>query len=765
MPGHGVTALPQHPRGGPPSRTRALLAPLGLVALILAANALPLLGIVDTNPVDTLSGLGRTTSGQLLPGLSYLDPNVGITTQALGHLAARDILAGHLPWWNPYEGTGAPLAAEMNSAALFPPTVLLAWSAGLAWEHALLEVSAALATYALTRTVGAGRLAAWVGGAVFGLAGTFAWLFHAPGNSVAFLPLALLGIERARARAVDGAWSRGWVVVAVAIGLSWYAGFPEATAIDGMLIACWTLVRTVGLPGPGRLRLLAAAAAGAVGGTALAAPLLVPFAEYLRVADLGSHGGGLGHQHLPGASWPGLLLPYVFGPLFGWLQPTSTPIAGMWAATGGYLSGVLAAVAAVGAVGRRLRSLRLVLAGWVLLCCVRIYGFQPAVALVSTVPGMGSVQFSRFCPTSVELAAAVLAALAVDDLSAGHAARRLTVLAVGTVGTAVMAAAAVEANHVLSLVRHAPHLRGWEVSSVAWGAAGMLVALGAVALRRRWSPALVAAVVAVDAFSLFVTPELSAPRSVTIDAAPVAFLRSHVGDGRIFTIGLLQPDYGSYYGLGQADVSDTPLPAAYATWVTSRLNTNVDPVIFTGFALHDPSGPSYADELAANLANYQATGVAYLVVPRLMPLPQPPLAVLRQVWADQQVAIYALPHPAPVVTAPGCAVTSSDPGVAEVRCGAPSQLRRLVTNLPGWQATVEGRPTAIHEVDGLFQSVDLPAGTSSVRWRYRPNRLGQALALAGLSGAAICAELVSRPLGRPLGRRRSPAGRHGRPID
>ena len=52
-----------------------------------------------------------------------IDPNVGFITQSLGHLAALDILHGHLPWWNYFEGLGQPLAGEMQSAALFPLTL------------------------------------------------------------------------------------------------------------------------------------------------------------------------------------------------------------------------------------------------------------------------------------------------------------------------------------------------------------------------------------------------------------------------------------------------------------------------------------------------------------------------------------------------------------------------------------------------------------------------------------------------------------------
>ena len=45
-------------------------------------------------------------------------------SQALGHRAALDWTHLRVPWWNPYEGTGMPLAGEMQSGALSPRAAL-----------------------------------------------------------------------------------------------------------------------------------------------------------------------------------------------------------------------------------------------------------------------------------------------------------------------------------------------------------------------------------------------------------------------------------------------------------------------------------------------------------------------------------------------------------------------------------------------------------------------------------------------------------------
>jgi len=77
---------------------------------VLLANAPSLLDFVDPNPLGPQSGLVDTIGAGLLGGLRTIDPTIGYSSQALGHLAATDLFHLHLPWWNPYEGTGVPLA-------------------------------------------------------------------------------------------------------------------------------------------------------------------------------------------------------------------------------------------------------------------------------------------------------------------------------------------------------------------------------------------------------------------------------------------------------------------------------------------------------------------------------------------------------------------------------------------------------------------------------------------------------------------------------
>jgi len=247
--------------------------PIIFLVLLPFLVELPLavLGL-STDPIWFNSAAVLGIHGGLLPGIPYIDPNVGFTTQALGHLAAQDWLTGIIPWWDPYSGIGLPLAGEMQPNAFFLPFVfLLLLHNGVLWLKVAMQVMAGLATFLLLRELKLGRLAALTGGALYALNGTFAWL---PGpvaviNTIPFLPLLLYGIEVARKE--DGRIGILWIGLAIAGSL--LAGFPEAAYINGLLALTWALYRFFGERR--RWRFAGRVMYGGLLGLLLAAPLLV----------------------------------------------------------------------------------------------------------------------------------------------------------------------------------------------------------------------------------------------------------------------------------------------------------------------------------------------------------------------------------------------------------------------------------------------------------------------------------------------------------
>lgn len=257
-----------------------------LLFVPLLANLFPLATDWSADPRYFVSALSVGPQDSLLPGLpGWLDPHAGLTMQSLGGLAARDWLSGIIPWWNPYSGLGLPLAAEMQPGAFFLPFVLLlSLEHGLILQKVLLQALAGLATYALLRRLGLTRAAALLGGICYQLNGSFAWFADAPITPIAFLPLFLLGIEHALDAARTGR-AGGWAAIGVAVGYSLYAGFPETAYLNGLLALAWAVLRWATEARGVRLGFLRKVAAGGLSGLLAAAPLLLPFAQFMAVAD------------------------------------------------------------------------------------------------------------------------------------------------------------------------------------------------------------------------------------------------------------------------------------------------------------------------------------------------------------------------------------------------------------------------------------------------------------------------------------------------
>lgn len=131
-------------------------------------------GFIKSSGLYFESGLYYGGSDPILPGLPTIDPNYGFTSEALGVRAAKDVLSGKLPLWNLYEGFGAPLLGEMQSAALFPLTWLQALPHGQVLEQALLQILAGAGAFLFLRKLGLGPRAALTGGVLFQLNGVFA---------------------------------------------------------------------------------------------------------------------------------------------------------------------------------------------------------------------------------------------------------------------------------------------------------------------------------------------------------------------------------------------------------------------------------------------------------------------------------------------------------------------------------------------------------------------------------------------------------------
>lgn len=775
-----------------------------IIGAVIVANGAAVLGLVTTDPLAVFGGVSAV-HGSTLPGLPFIDGNAGYVTQALGHRAATDWLHGHVPWWNPYEGVGTPLVAEGQNGALFPPVLLLAWSHGLLALRLLLEASAGWATYFLAHRLGLGRVSASGCGVAYGLCGTFAWFNVNPGPLVMpWLPLALLGVERAADAARQGR-PLGWRLLAVSVGLSAVAGFPETAFIDTVLVALWALARLVPLEARARRALGVKVLAGLALGGALAAPFEAAFLAYLPHAQVGGHAGGFSTVSLHPMGLAQLILPYGFGPILAFHSVHGPDaLTYQWGAVGGYLGVMLVFTGLLGVMGARRAPLRWALVAWTALCLLRSYGFAPVVHALAPLPGFHQIAFFRYDNPSWTLAVIVLGGFGVDDLVRGRLGRRGVVLALGA-AAACTAWAAVEAWHVMSDVAGAGSPHRYVTASIL-GAGVLLVLAGGAALAgaparrpdegdsgspRRFGAAagtVLACAMGAEAAVLLGVTQLSAPTTVSSTTGAVAWLARHLGTARFATLGPIQPNYGSSFGIAEVDTQDLPVPIAWNRYISSHLDPNAPPFSFTGGARENVGGPTPAQELASHLAGYEAVGVRYVVEwavgtdVQKVPFPPPGArpwraAGPRRVYRDSYAEIWELGAPAPlfsIVSAAGsCHVRTRGWDRAVVSCPSASTLVRRVLALPGWSAEVAGRSQPVRAAgpEGLFQSVQLAPGTQTVSFTYHPPGEPVAVALFGAAFVLLVASfldegrtVLTRRASRRGGTRLTPGEPEGAPA-
>ena len=202
----------------------------------------------------------------------------------LRELVGRDLRAGHLPVFDPYIWSGAPLLAGWNAGAAYPLTWLFAVVAPIgAWTVNLAAAAAVAGTgcYAFLRASGIGVLAAWLGGLTFAFGGGMVAQVPHLGllAGMSWVPVALLAILRLTSSRASARARLGWTAaLAAAVGMVLLAGEPRAISNAAAVLVVYALWRTIRLArGPGHAGpAVALVVAGVVLGVGLGAVQLIP---------------------------------------------------------------------------------------------------------------------------------------------------------------------------------------------------------------------------------------------------------------------------------------------------------------------------------------------------------------------------------------------------------------------------------------------------------------------------------------------------------
>jgi hypothetical protein len=584
---------------------------LAVLLFPILLNALGLFGIVKADPVFRQSNLETGVVPGPVAGLPRIDPNTGVTFQSLGKRSTDLMLGGKLPWWNSDAGVGLPLAGEMQPAAFFPLTPLQELPNGQTIVDVVVQILAGVFTLLLLRRLGVGSVASVAGALLFEANGTFAWLGAGWCYPLPFLPMLLFGIESALGSTPKERVA-GTLLIAAAIWLSITAAMIEIAYFDGLLGVAWAGLRLGQTPAASRPALLRRLAFGAVIGLLLATPLLVAFIDYLSVSYVGLH-SGTGDPFLVIEALPQSILPYIWGPIFSVDNQTLNVL---WGNVGGYTGAALAFLAVCALFGSYQRPLRFLLGAWTFVTYAATIGFPVFHQLVLLVPGLRYTAYYRYLDGTRELALALLVAFFIHDLATDGARKWVRYGAATASVIAVFLIGILESSSVLGSVSALPAFNGWFWGSIAWGLAA-LAAIWAIAFFVR--PASVrayalAGIVIAEAAANYVIPTLAFPRDAHLADGSVAFLRDHVGLNRVYALGPLSPNYGSYFDVAEIDHNQLPVAAAWISYVKAHLDPYADPVSFTGdYPAKGPNVPGRDEMLRANLAAFEDIGVKYVL--------------------------------------------------------------------------------------------------------------------------------------------------------
>ena len=703
--------------------------------------------------------------------------------------AGRLIRAGELPLWTTRIWTGFPLqvwVTEPFSLALFaalPPAL------ALGWYIALWLLAAALGAYALARRLGASRAGGFLAGFAFAWSGfVVCQLRHLGALAVvALFPAALLcleraaggGLERPAARALPlrrrFLWLAGFAAV---FGLQLLAGFPQSTynaaLVYAALIAArclWLLAPAAGGPGwrAGAVPAFGLAA-GALAAVAIGA--LVGMVQLLPLRELGTlsdrSGGGAFEWATAYNYWPRNALTFLVPYVNGDISDQSYRGRSIFWEDYGYV-GLVTVLLALLAAATRIR--RFAIAFWVVAGLVA-YGlvlgsatplFRIAFAFV---PGLSTFRFPTRFLFIVELALALLGGLGLTTLQEllAHRLRRG-----GLALVAPLVAAALAAGTAADLVYH-NRRQNPLVDAGRWlaqpASAAAILATGEQG--RVYSPGHqqlhTAAFYRAGGWSGDLGPyiahrEVLQPNANLLHG--VASLDGYAGIEPRWTVDLI----GDHNRLGIINQLHrlergrlVAVPAFFNLLEALSVRWLILPSRVPGDRIEHVASVGNAEvyRLPGALPRARVVGQARLVdstdqFRRL--LLNGAIDLRREVALHDPAAADIIAGLSPAEPGPGAAgearisVDRATAVVVETVAPRGGLLLLADTWFPGWEATVDGRPTPVLRANVAHRAVLLPPGNHRVEFTFRPasTTTGFALGAVGLIILLGAVALLARP--------------------
>ena len=688
------------------------------------------------------------------------NPNLNDVSTEMGPWAKAVRMAwkeGSIPWRNRWNACGSPLAANGQSAAFSPLTILLFLLPLAATFNVLVAVklfTALAGMWLWLSELGVQARAALFGAVLFAFSFTMVpWLLFPHTSVIALWPWALFAIERLRDPSVRGRATAALTVVAV---LQILAGHPESVVLGILFTGIWLVARLAtrdletARPVFVRAGLAAALAVG------ISAFLLVP--QLLAIRDSNRAVNALAFaEALPvrlaphGPAWPfgvfTTLLPHSLGDAMG---IPMLPIAG-----GSYPEMAMGHIGLVGWAAALLvfrkgskRSRRevalLLLVAFGLATAILLW---PVFDLLYLLPGIRLMLPLRFFAW-VGLAGSAVAAFEVDRLTrdVGDGRARAGIALAVSAGVLVVLAGAflarLQADHQAVGAVDAQR-RELAVAATFLVAAALLCAVLSRPSARaafRAVPLLLAVLAAGELFWQGRRLYRLGPRSDFYPPTPlVEFLGRQEKPFRVLGEGpVIYPSTNVFAGVEDVRIHDPIERRDYVEWLDRACG--YDPAAFFKHV-------SNVDCAALDFAN-----VKYLVAAPGRAAPGPRW---RPVYSGADGTVFENGNVRPRISPvePDAARVSDyreTTNTVRFRADAPVREAVLVASLVqdgGWRARDEsGRLLRVARANGPFLAVTVPRGEHRVSLTYTPPgaRAGAALSLVSLVAAATASLFARR---------------------
>jgi hypothetical protein len=744
---------------------------LGIILVLGAAMAVMVPALVHglwLGPFDFLSKHGLTSQ----PGVAVHNPKSVDQIQLFipwTTLAWTQVHQGHLPLWNPYSVLGMPLAFNWESAPFGLPALIgyllplsYAYTAGVL----VTLVVTGTGVYFLGKVLDLSVLGCVMAAIVYELSGRFmatlGWSLGSVMSWAGWLFALSILVMRGRHRARD------ITLLAVVVALMIYAGYPEgvtllATALVLFLIVQLALRLRSNGDSASVLRPLGDLAVAGVAGVALSAPLLLP--------GLQTAFGSNRNTKLPvniQTLRPHFLIHFVMDSFDGFAGNEFGPHT---VGSTLFYVGVITIVMAVVAVG--ICWLRPEVLGFAVVAVgmIALVFFTPLASIVDRLPNVGSVRlYDGLGPAS--LAVAVLAGVGID-LFARSAAKKVVQYWVatgfGAIGLVLLG--------VWLFGRG--HLRAADASirthSFVWPAVDVLVGLCVVAGlaiygRRRpssssgsrgwWISRLGAMVLVVCETAFLIgagAPRFSSSPTGLPQTPAVVSLKQAVGSSIVGfgssckpaeRLGIM-PDVNVAYGIQEFAVYDPIVPRNYPPTWNNISGATITDTLKSGL----PSDTFCPAVTTANAA--RAFGIGFVLEHRGHKGPKG--AVFDTRVGDED--LYRVPGASkatltpltptgrlPDTSANGTPVKVTHPDPAAWKLVTLTKttevLRLRLTDVPGWHATIDGRPLQLDALAKVMLQAKIPPGRHTVELHYWPNSFSAGIVLAVLAAIGLLIALI-----------------------